>query len=169
MKRILLLLAFIFIGCTSDKPFLFDMDIEAEIEVGAGLNTLDTHYFLIRRVPTRIQTYLTGLDESIIGEILPRRAEIIAPFDNIDFGIVQEVSIWAVSITDSELRKEIFYQDRINLNDQKELRLFSSLSEVKDILLNDHVDLEVRFKFRAFTPTQIETRLIMNFLVNGKE
>lgn len=145
------------------------MDIEAEIEVGAGLNTLDTHYFLIRRVPTRIQTYLTGLDESIIGEILPRRAEIIAPFDNIDFGIVQEVSIWAVSITDSELRKEIFYQDRINLNDQKELRLFSSLSEVKDILLNDHVDLEVRFKFRAFTPTQIETRLIMNFLVNGKE
>ena len=117
---------------------------------------------------SRSETYLTGLDESTIGEILPRRAEITAPFDNIDFGIVQEVSIWAVSTTDSELRKEIFYQDRINLNDQKELRLFSSLSEVKDILLNDHVDLEVRFKFRAFTPTQIETRLIMNFLVNGK-
>lgn len=163
------LLLVVFLGCGSDENQLFDIDMEADFTIAPGLNTFDTHYFILRDVPTRIQSYLQVNNSGAISEILPRRAEITAPFDNIDFAIVQEISIWAISSQDNTLKKEIFYQDRINLNEQKDLRLFSSLSEVKDIFLNDYVDLEVRLRFRAFTPTQIDSKLIMNFIVNGKE
>ena len=157
------------LGCGSDEQRLFDIELEADFTIGAGLNTFDTHYFIVRRVPTRIQNYLLNLDPSLVDQILPTRAEITAPFNTIDFSIVREVSIWAISTRDPSVKKEIFYQDRIDFGEQKELRLFSSLSEVKEIFLEDKFDLEIRLNFRTFTPTEIDTRVSMNFIANGAE
>ena len=168
MKRILILgVVLLLISCSKSDQILFEMNVEAEFVIQPGLGTLDTHYFTINQVPTRIKTYVPSGDFLAIGKILPNRAEIRSHFDPFDFSIVQEVSIWAISARDPNLRKEIFYQDRVNFSEQKELRLFSSLSEVSDILLEDEFDLEVRLRFRTFTPTETQTRLTMNFLVNG--
>lgn len=157
------------LSCGSGGERLFDLEIEADFVIGAGLNTIDTHYFIVRRVPTRIKNYTGNIDPSLIGQILPTKANVIAPFGNIDFSIVREISIWAISREDSEEKEEIFYQDRIDFSEQNELRLFSSLSEVKNILLQDNFDLEIRLNFRTFTPTSIDTRVRMNFIANGTE
>ena len=168
-RWIILLFVLSLLGCTSGGERLFDIELEADFTIGAGLNTFDTHYFIVRRVPTRIQNFLGNTDPSLVGQILPTRAELTAPFTTIDFSIVREVSIWAVSIEDPNKRKEIFYQDRIDFDEQRELRLFSSLSEVKDIFFEERFDLEIRLNFRTFTPTEIETRLHMDFIANGTE
>ena len=168
MKRIIVFVFLItLVSCSKSDEILFEMNLEAEFTIQPGLGTLDTHYFTIRSVPTRIRNYLPSGDFTAIGRILPNRAEIRSFFDPFDFSIIQEVSIWAISASDRDLQKEIFYQDRINFNEQKELKLFSSLSEVSDILLEDEFDLEVRIRFRSFTPAETQTRLTMNFLVNG--
>ena len=146
------------------------MDLEADFSMRAGLNNLDTHYFIIRGVPTFSANYANSAEaRDAIGEILPNRAEINARFSQIDWSIVQEVSIWAQSVSDSSIKKEIFYQDRINFGNVEELQLFSSLSEVKDILLQDNVTLEVRVRLRRITPQEIDTRLTMNFVANGRQ
>ena len=160
---------FTLLSCSNGAEPLFDIELEADFTIGAGLNTFDTHFFIIRNVPTRIQSFLGTVDEDLIGQILPTRAQITAPFTSIDFSIVREVSVWAVSSADPNIKKEIFYQDRIEFNEQEDLKLFSSLSEVKDILTEDDFDLEIRFNFRTFTPTNIDSRLTMNFIVNGTE
>ena len=155
-------------NCGSEEEPLFILQTEADFIIQPGLNTFDTHYFVIRDVPTRIGNYFSGsIGPSDIGRMLPNRAELNAQFNNIDWALVAEVSIWMVSQSDPDLRKEVFYNDRIQFNDVNELRLLSSLSEVKDILLEDRVTIEVRLNFRRTTPIEIESRLTMNFVANG--
>jgi len=136
-------------GCSSTPEPLFVMNLEADFKMQAGLNNLDTHYFILRGVPTFSANYVNSPEaRDAVGEILANRAEINARFSDIDWSIVQEVSIWAQSASDASLKKEIFYQDRINFGNVQELQLFSSLSEVKDILLQEAVTLEVRIKLK---------------------
>lgn len=158
-----------FVSCGSGGDKLFDIEIETDFTIAPGLNTLDTHYFILRRIPTRFNNYLGSIGPDAVGQVLPTRARLEAPFSQIDWSMVREVSIWATSINDPSLKKELFYQDRIELKEQQDLKLFSSLSEVKDIMMEEYFHLEIRFKFRTFTPTEIDTRLTMNFVVNGTE
>ncbi len=156
------------ISCNNEVEPLFVMELDADFVIPPGLNSFDTHYFIIRDVPTRITNYLgTGFDKDVIAEILPNRAELNARFSSIDWAIIQEVVIHAIPQSNPSSSTEIFYQTRINLNNVKELKLFGSLPNVKDILLEDRMTLEVRLNFRRTTPIEIETRLTMNFVVNG--
>ncbi|MEL6389897.1 MAG: hypothetical protein AAFQ02_07020 [Bacteroidota bacterium] len=155
-------------GCTSGPEPLFVMELESELIIPAGLNNLDTHFFIQRNIPTFASNYLTGsVSDEGISEILPNRAELFGQFDAIDWGLVQEVSIWVQSTTDPELKKEVFYQDRINFSGVESLQMFGSLSEVKDMMLSDAINLEIRLRFRRVTPVEITSRLTMNFVANG--
>ena len=171
LSRLIILLVVPFIGlqCGNNTEPLFVMDLEADFSIPPGLNSFDTHYFYIRDVPTRIQNYLgTSFDKEGIEEILPNRAELNARFTSgVDWGIVQEVVIHAISPSNPTQSTEIFYQTRIEFDNVKELRLFGSLPNVKDILLEESTTLEVRLNFRRTTPVEIESRLTMNFVVNG--
>ena len=170
MQRVVIIsMIFLFLGCSTERDVLFEMNIEVDFKIFPGLSNLDTHYFILERVPTRINNYIQANNREIIGKILPNRAEITSRFNTIDFSIVREISVWAISSSNPDLRKEIFYQNRIKFSEQNELRLFSSLSEVSDILLEDEFDLEIRLNFRTFTPTEIDSRLRMNFIVNGAQ
>ena len=156
------------IRCENNTEPLFIMELEADFDIPPGLNSFDTHYFFIRNVPTRIRNYLgPGLDIDMIEEILPNRAELNARFTNIDWAIVREIVIHAIPESNPAVSREIFYQTRINLDNVKELKLFGSLPNVRDILLQDRMTLEIRLNFRRTTPVEIESRLTMNFVVNG--
>jgi len=164
----LIILATLFSSCGGEEEPLFVMDLQASLVIPPGLNNFDTHIFIIRDIPTGASNFITDtVDESQVEAILPNRAQLITVFNNIDWAIIREISIQAVSITDPDLRREIFWHDRINPNTNQELRLFSSLSEVKDILLQDRMNLEVRLNFRQTTRAQVESRLTMNFVANG--
>lgn len=166
----ILIMAVLQMSCGADVEPLFTIDVEAEFILPPGLNTFDTHYFRINNVPTRAKNFLgANFDKSAIGRISANRAELNARFSNIDWSIVREISIHAISPLNPEVSKEIFYHDRVEFQGVKELQLLSSLSEVKDILVEDIMTLEVRINFRRTTPEEIESLLTMNFVVNGAE
>lgn len=156
-------------GCTNVPEPLFEMRLEADLTIPAGLNSLDTHYFYIRDVPTRYKNFVSGPTAiEGIGSVYPNQGSIQSIFNSIDWIILREISIHVISQQDPENRKEIFYFDRLDSN-VKDLTLLSSLSEVKDILLQDFITLEVRLNFNRSLPTEIESRITMNFNVNGPE
>ena len=164
-----ILLSMFFLRCGTSVDALFIMNLEADFTIQPGLNTFDTHYFLINNVPTRASTYIgQGVTSDQINQVLPNRAELNGRFDAIDWGIVREIEILISTPGNPNNKKEVFYHDRVNFENVNELRLLSSLSEVKDILFEETVDLEVRIRFRATTPIEIDSRLTMNFVVNGK-
>lgn len=162
------LLSTSFLSCTDGLNVLFDFETESDFTIPAGLNTFETFYFPINRVPTNIENFSVGTDETLITSILPSRASITAPFIAFDWSRIQEVAVYAISIRDPQRREEIFYQDQINFNELNELRLFSSTVDVRDILQEEFVNIEVAFRFRNVTPSEIRGRIRMNFLANGE-
>ena len=158
----------IFSSCSTGGDPLFDMPIEARFDIQAGLDNFQTHFFIIRRVPTFAERY--GIAERDgIRRINAGRGLLTAQFNAVDWGNVREISIHVSGSNDLENAREVFFQDRIDFSGVEELRLFSSLSEVKDILLQDFVDIEVRINFRRTTIQEIDARLNLNFVAYGPE
>jgi len=167
---LLLLVMTCTMGCVTTEEPLFQMTVQADLTIPPALNNLDTHYFYIRDVPTRYRSYFSGtwsVDD--VATVSPFSGNLESLFVNVDWAIIQEISIHAISGSDPTVSREIFYHDRINRSNVNDLVLINSLSEVKDILLQDFITLEVRLNLWNSTPTEIDTRFTMNFNVNGPE
>lgn len=165
----LLLSTLIFNGCTSGPESLFTMPMEVNFTIPPGLNNFDTHYFIYDRIPTFYRNYVNADGESAVDHVNAGRGQINARLDNIDWSIVREVAVHVVHPSNSDINKEAFYQDVIRFDGVEELRLFSSLPELKDILFNDFITVEIRFNFRRVPFREMEARLTMNFVAYGPE
>lgn len=141
---------------------MFEMEIEAELLIPAGLNSFDTHYFIVRDVPTRIANYTLNTFEDI-DRIQASNALITGRFQDIDYGIIDQIIIEVISQSDPSTQKEIFYNNLVPFSQNSDLQLLSSLSNVKEILTEEFVDLEIRLIFKSFTPRELDTRLLMQF------
>lgn len=155
----------LFSSCGSTEDALFDIELQADFVVPAGLNNIETHFFILRDVPTQIQSYLNinnAMPEDI-GRILANRARITGQFSNIDFRIIERVSVWAISSSDSGLRREAFFLDFVPSNQEGDLQLLSSISNVREIVLEDTFDLEIQITFRNISAAILESRIFMTF------
>lgn len=164
MKKILLGIILIVSGlsCGGGETPLFVMELEAELLIPAGLNNLDSYYFKIEDVPTRIANYATTTFGDI-DRIQSSNARIEGRIFDIDYSIIDQITIDVISKSDPSNQKEIFYNNLISFNEQSELQLLSSLSDVGDILIEDTVDLGIRLIFKTFTRTELDTRFYMTF------
>ena len=156
-------------SCSTGPPSLFEITTEANFLVPAGLDNIRTHTWPLQNIRTNIDLLTQGVERELIDGVFAREAIIESPFVNFDFRLVNMVAINVWDPQKPEDKREVFFMDRRNNNTRERLPLFSSLSEVKDILLNPTFDAEVKIRFATFTPTEIESRLTMNFVANGKQ
>ncbi len=155
------------VGCSSDRTPLFEVQNEVNFILPGGLNTIETHVFVIRDVPTFFRSGLTtnGFSESDVVSIGATRATIASSGQVGDFSFMSRVSVRAISQSDSDLNKEMFFLENIPFNQSGELRLFSSITELVDILREDVIDLEIRITLRNSTPLDLQNKLIFNYAV----
>lgn len=161
-----------FSACGKDEQSLFQIQMEAEFNLPAGLNTIETHYFYPTQVgnssiniPTNYNLFRSnaGISEQRIGAILANRSSLIAIFgENLEF--VNSVSMWAYPV-DSNEGIEIFYQDIIEFGNRSELRLFPSIANVKEVIALDEVVIELRLIMRSFTNQNIDIKVDLDFSV----
>ncbi len=154
-------------GCSSGRTPLFEIQNEVDFILPGGLNTIETHVFVIRDVPSFFRTGLmnNGFSESDVVSIGATRATISSSGQVLDFSFMSRVSIRAISQSDTGLNKEMFFLENIPLNQSGELRLFSSITELVDILSEDVFDLEIRITLRNATPLDLQNKLIFNYAV----
>lgn len=157
------------ISCTDSTPALFNMQMELDFTIPAGLNTIDTHVFILSNVPTRVQSYLGNADRESISRVLANRARLTGQFTSIDYTIVDQITIDVINKDDPEDLREVFWMSPVPLNQQGDLNLFSSLSEVKELILQETADFEIAIRFRSFTSRPLESRLFMDFSVFDNE
>ena len=163
----LFLFSGVFFSCGSDRTEVFEVDNEIEFITPGGLNTIETHVFVIRNVPTFIDNALqaNGLNKDQVVGTGATKAKLIGAFGSIDYDFIDDISVRAISKTDPTLNKEMFFMDRISFNHNGDLELFSSITELRDIILDSIIDIEVRIRFRRAFPTQIQHRLVFSYAV----
>jgi len=166
---ILILFPFLFLGCDKGPPVLFEITTESEFIVPPGLDNIRTHIFILNGIRTNIDLFITEEARNAVDAVYARDALIQPRITEFDFRLVNMIAInvWDPAFPDD--KREVFFMDRLNNNNRERLPLFSSLSEVKDILLNPTFDAEVKIRFATFTPTEIISNLTMNFVANGKQ
>lgn len=163
------LILLVFGSCQKADEPLFEFQIETPVSILSGLNNIEAHYIFISNVPTNIASYLGSRDPSSIARMVPIDAVLRSRSGGVPFNIIREISIRVIPSSDLNDRREVFYQNIIPLNHSGDLKLFGSLTEIKDILLNDKINLEIRLTFKTFTITELDNTLIMNFNAYGPE
>ena len=59
----------------------------------------------------------------------------------------------------------MYYSEFVPFTVDNEIRLQSGSLELKEILKDDYVDIEIRMNLRNFVPNTIKTRLNMSYIV----
>lgn len=162
---------FLISSCNKDDNPIFQTETFVDFEIPAGLNTIETHTFILNDVPLGIKSQLAaqGIDETAIKRLLSSRGLVQARFGDIDWDFVFEVSVRVIDPLNPSESEEIFYQDPVPLDTNEEIRLFSNITNLNKILLTDVASFEVKLRFRNFTPTNIDTRLTMSFVAFDTE
>ncbi len=158
-------------ACGKEDIAVANVVKELDFEIPAGLSTIETHTFFFPSFVFGIEEILAqqGVDAADIDRISSRQGFITARFDNIDWDFVSRVTIEAVKLDGTGERTELFYMDPVPFNVNEQIELFPSLPNLKDILLDEFVNLEVKMRFRNFSPTNIDTRLRLEFAIFDEE
>ena len=153
-----------FYSCGDDVQPLFDLEYEVDFTIDPGLNTIDTHVYTIRDVPSLLSDYaaINGVIVDSIKSGAPNRATLTTVFQNINYDFLDQMSVWMFSSSNPSDNQEIFFIDFVELNEDNEVRLLSSLANVIDYLREGKFDIEVRLRLRSFSPAEINSRLIFN-------
>ncbi len=168
----ILAITLLFNSCNKDEhcgTFMkFEGRMEATLTIPNGLNTIETHYFFIRDVPTNFRTLALANNRDVenIDCIVASRGLMRAVFDDFRYDFIERIQIYAVTKTEPIKKREMYFLDFVPLNTGTVLPMSSSTTELKQILLeNDVIDLEVRLVLRDFSRGNIITRLDFGFAV----
>lgn len=158
-------------GCITEGDRLYEMGTTFPLDVQAGLNTLETHIFVIENIPTLYDITrdangysdedLAGIN-SLTGTFRSRLTEL-----NLDF--IQSMEVHIIDSNDPTNRREAFFTNFIDLGAKTEIRLIPSLPDLQELLSMPSVDIEVQFLFRGFASANIEGQLDLSFVVFGEE
>ena len=155
-------------SCSQNDEPLFIMPTQTDFQIPAGLNTIETHFFVQKNVSTFFQSVSTA-DTSAISQIIARRATLRPIFDVLDLDYINSVVVYVLDPLDPNQKDEIFFREPIELGNKQEINLFSSSPNVKKYLVNDFMNLEVAINFRQLPTRTIDFRLDMSFSAFGFE
>lgn len=162
-----LIVSVFFYACEKESVIRYEVALDAEFDIPIGLNTIETHYFIVKNVPTFYKQSANNrnVDTSGIINVLASRGLIRAKFLDRDWDFVERVSVYGVSKIDPTFKREMYYIDFVPLNTGKELRMLSSTTELKKLLSEELIDLEVRLNFRSFNTAPLRARIEFGYAV----
>lgn len=171
MKRLFFLFFVVIFGIQCNRGDNLNLAFEMEypniiFEIPAGLNTIESHFFLLKDIPTAKNFFFGDIPEEDIQAIVPSYARMTALDGNsIDYDFLFEVSVRICQPNkESNCLREIFYRDRIPNNVGNRLDLIPNDNNLKEILTQDDFTIEVVLKRLVSTsPTFINSRLEMGF------
>lgn len=168
-----LLVAVSFNACDKAQTPVFEMDMFFDIDIPPGLNTLETHFFIIEDVPTFATSLLAAqnLGPDDIGNIRGAISTVNSRFSGLNLDFIEDVGVHLVEKDDHNIRSEAFYifNDFIPLATKSEIEMIPTILDLKDLLLEETVDLEFRINFRSFIPQTFDGRIQMKFLAYRPE
>jgi len=173
MTRILFfsLISVLFLSCNS-KDALFEIEMFTDFQISLGLNTLEAHYFVDTNTPATLSGQLQNLniDPSEVSQVVANGATLRPKFGGeIDLDFINSVNVFLVDPVDLNRRTEIFFMDFVKFGTKDEIQLFSSISNVTELLLKNNLRIETRLEFRQFPPQTFEVIIDMGFSVFVEE
>lgn len=153
-------------ACSDAVDPLFYVSVDRDFEIPANLNTVETHFFQLKNVPVLFDQNIAqyNLSSDAIVSVNPADASLTTTFGNIDWTFVETVEILAVSRL-SGGKTRMFYSNQPDFTNREEITMFNHFTDVKQVMSEGLIDLEVRIKTRAFVPGNINATLTFSYAV----
>lgn len=158
-------------GCTKDPGHSFEIDMFFDLDIPAGLNTVDSHFFIMEDLPTFYEAFRDGAnftDDDVVS-IFSGRGRFSTRISGIDLSFINGIGIHILDPDDHTIRKEAFYIDFVPLGSKEDIDIIPSIVNLTEYLKSPTVDVEFRIDFRTFIPSVVDSRVEMNFLVFTEE
>ena len=154
-------------SCSKNAEPRFYVDVERDFNVNATLNAIETHFFVLKNVPTNLDQSLDlyGLPKENITGISPADALITNSSGLMDWSLVTSVEIYAISRIDPTKRRQIFYIRERDPGSKNQLSLFNTFADLSDIMTEETIDLEVRLTTIVSIPGNFTAKLLFNYAV----
>lgn len=152
---VLLIFGIIFGACSKDEKQFVEVKLDFELNLPAGLNSLETHYFVYDNVPNfYTQSLLSnGISKERVDKVTGYRARLSSSSGTANFELFRRISIFAVERNNPSNRLEMFYLDDIPFGISTEIDLLTSISNLKSIMESDDLyTLEFQIEFKTFVP-----------------
>jgi len=157
-------LGIIFSSCAKDRNILFDLPFELRLEIPAGLNPLDRHFFLIRDVPTNLQAFK---DQFQVGDQMismrPSNAVLSSVGGNQNWAFLREVEISIFEDNDPDKDTEVFLTNNVPVNAGQSVVVLPFEDDVHNLLDTERVDFKISIRLRGTSPSFIESVVNLSF------
>ena len=157
-----LFIILVFAGCRTDNRIeLFELNYLLDFTIQAGLNTVETHFFVNPALSSFFEERLDDQNLSIedIASIEPKFAQLSTIFSDKDLDFIRRFELRVFDPFDPEFSREIFYLDPVPNNTRTVIRPFPGLSDVKDLVTQTTFGVEIRLTFRRITNQSHDMRL----------
>ena len=134
--------------------------------IPAGLNTVETHHFIIRDLTSTLYAQLETRNLSLddINIVKPQLVVLTSLDNETEFNFLEAVTVDIYTRKNTK-KAEIAFQEFVPFNTRSELNLFPSLLNVKDYLAEELFIIEVELRVRTFIARNVETRIDLIFRV----
>lgn len=161
-----LILIFFVTSCQQDEVEFIDiLTLLVPIEIPAGLNSIETHYFEYLDEPTRIGAILqsNNISKEEISFIRPRSATLRSLATGESFDFLQQSFIEIASRSEDFI--ECYFVDRIPNNEDAILDLIPNEVNMKSRLIQDFVDIRLALLLKRPNPATFRAEMEMTFFV----
>lgn len=166
------ILIVLLLGCRGDNRIeLFEVNQVVDFTIQAGLNTSDTHFYSFSSVQSAFSPELNarGMELADVASVEPKFAELSTVFADEELDFIRQFSVRLFDPFNPDYSREIFYLDPVPNNTKTVMRPFPGLSDVKDLIANPSVGVEVRVAFRWVTQRSYDMRLAFDLSAKAQE
>lgn len=144
-----------------DRTELFELNHIVDFDIPPGLNTYDTHFFIISPLPSFYQDKLAlqGLTTADIGAVEAKTAILTSTFGDINLEFIHRISVHIFDPFNPSNKIEFLYLDPTPFRNESAWRLFPGLADISEWVEKEHFGIEIRLEFREISHTFIPMRL----------
>lgn len=154
-------------GCSKDEDPRFTFPVEVTLFFPPEFNTIETHTVELFGVPNQIQLALSqnGMTVDEITSILAGRGEIVPVTPDVQYRLINNISVNVSPVGDVSDLNEMYYNDFVELDHSGNLELLSSISELKNTMIDGVFNLQIKYTLRQSLLTNTEHKLKFNLAV----
>lgn len=171
MKWIFLVSILIMVSCKKDnRTELFEINHFVDFNIQPGLNTFDTHFFVVSPFTSVFEARLaaSGRTRDEVISIEAKDATLSSIFGDVNLDYIHQISVYIFDPFDPSDNSEFFYLEPVPFKNATSWRLFPGLADISDWIDTEYFGIEIRLTFRQVTPSFTQMRLEFDLRALGE-
>jgi len=158
------------VSCGKQPTELFEVNHFVDFDIAPGLNTFDTHFFVISPLPSvyKVKRDASGFTEDQIESVQAKTAILSSTFGDINLEFIHRISIHIFDPFNPSDKIEFFYLDPTPFRNETAWRLLPGIADISEWVERDYFGIEIRLEFRQISPSFIPMRLDFDLRALGE-